>query len=84
MALRGSPEERRAQKAARREENRANWVVKRLNQVKTSGHQRVVVACNAALAVSRRATDEARKSLAAEIAAVAQKYTAPEYRKEQS
>ncbi len=70
--LRGTPEERRALKEQRRIANRAAWVRDRARAVR-GGHQRVIVACNAALAASRRLDDGARSRLAREIAEIVER-----------
>jgi glutamate racemase len=81
MALKGTPAERQAQKSQQRETNRITHVTKRAGQAR-GGHQLVVVACNAALAASKRITDDARKRLARAVAEVVEQHDIPENRKE--
>lgn len=81
MALSGTPEERRRQKEERRQVNRAQHVVTRANTAR-GGHQLVVVACNAALAASKRISDEARKRLANAIAQIVEQHDTAHNRKE--
>lgn len=86
MARKGTPEERRAAKAQRRAKNQAKFVRTRATAVVQGGkggHQLVVVACNAALAASKRITDEARQGLANAIARVVEQFDTAENRKEQ-
>jgi hypothetical protein len=80
-SLKGTPEERRQQKAARRQNNRAGHVVARANAAR-GGHQLVVVACNAALAASKRINNEARKRLANAIARLVEEHDTAPNRKE--
>lgn len=77
MARKGTPQERRERKADRRRENRAEFVRARATQVidgGKGGHQLVVVACNAALAASKRITDTARRDLATSIAVTVERF----------
>lgn len=67
MKTRGTPEQRREQRQQVREANRVDFTRRRAHAA-ASGHQLVVVACNAALAASRRLTDPARRTLARTIA----------------
>jgi hypothetical protein len=53
-------------------------------QAAGNGHQLVVVACNAALATSRRVTDDIRRTLAREIASLVERYDTPTNHKERS
>lgn len=85
MALKGTPAERRAQKEQRRQQNRAEFVKARAETVVQhgrGGHQLVVVACNAALAASKRINDGARRRLANAIARVVEEHDTAENRKE--
>lgn len=68
-AVKGTPEQRRAARAERREANRTNHVIQRAEQAR-SGRERVVVACNAALAEAKRNTAAGQVALAAAIGAV--------------
>ncbi len=79
--LHGTPEERRAQKAARRAANRVGFV--RLRAASAGEHELVVIACNAALAASRRISNSARRSLARAIAEAVEAHDDPT-RKERS
>ncbi|GAA0719686.1 hypothetical protein Drose_05990 [Dactylosporangium roseum] len=81
MALRGTPQERREQKARQRAANRVAHVQARAGAAR-GGHQLVVVACNAALAASKRINDEARMRLARAIAEVVERHDTAENRKE--
>lgn len=81
MALRGTPAERREQKALRRKANRTNHVTSRAGQAR-GGHQLVVVACNAALAASKRITNDARLDLAKAIAETVERFDIEANRKE--
>ncbi|MER7280454.1 hypothetical protein ABT369_39055 [Dactylosporangium sp. NPDC000244] len=85
MTRKGTPEERRAAKALRRDENQIDFVRSRAKQVVANGrggHQLVVVACNAALAASKRINDEARKRLANAIAQLVEQHDTADNRKE--
>lgn len=79
----GTPEQRRAEREQRRATNRLEFVRTRAQRT-SSGHQRVVIACNAALAASRRITDNARNQLARAIAEAVQAFDIPTNRKERS
>ncbi len=78
--LRGTPEERRRQKADQRLANVTGFV--RARAAAADDHQRVVVACNAALAASRRIDNSARKALAFAIAKAVETFDNPRARKE--
>lgn len=81
--IRGTPEERRDQREQRRAANRVRHVRDRATAAAaTSGHQLVVVACNAAQAASRRITDPARRALAHAIAQAVEAADHPSNRKE--
>jgi hypothetical protein len=82
MAPKGTPAERRQTKADRRRKNQVEHVRTRAQQV-VGGHQKVVVACNAALAASKRISDDARRLLAKAIADVVVVFDTAENRKEQ-
>ncbi len=79
--LRGTPEQRKQQKAAKRAANRVGFV--RLRAASAGEHELVVIACNAALAASRRIDNSARRSLANAIARAVETYDDPT-RKERS
>lgn len=85
MARKGTPEERKAARIVRRQENRAEFVTARaakaVNEGK-GGHQLVVVACNAALAASKRINDGARQDLARSIAITVERFDTEQNRKE--
>lgn len=77
MARKGTPEERRTARVQRRRENQAEFVRNRAATVigeHKGGHQLVVVACNAALAASKRITDAARHDLAKAIAVTVERF----------
>jgi hypothetical protein len=80
--VRGNPEQRRTLREQKRQANRIAWVRERAAAVRGTGHQLVVVACNAALAVSRRITDDARRALARAIAEAVQRLDTPANRKD--
>jgi hypothetical protein len=80
--LRGTPEERRQQKAAKRVANVTGFV--RLRAASASEHELVVIACNAALAASRRIDNSARRSLANAIAKAVETFDNPTKRRERS
>jgi hypothetical protein len=80
--LRGTPEQRRQQKAERRVANVTGFVRARASAA--GDHERVVVACNAALAASRRIDPSARKALANAIAKAVETFDNPSRRKEKS
>lgn len=80
--LKGAPEQRKQQKAARRAANRVDFV--RMRAASASEHELVVIACNAALAASRRIDNSARKSLARAIAQAVESFDNPTNRKERS
>ncbi len=67
MALRGSPEERRKQKAAARVANQVKHVRALASQAQ--GHRQVIVACNAALAASKRCSTPADQEQLARMVA---------------
>jgi hypothetical protein len=95
--VKGTPAERRAAREANRQANRVQFVRDRAQRA-GSAHQLVVVACNAALAASRRLmagrdvdglsperrrmVNEARSALAKAIAEAVERFDAPESRKE--
>lgn len=66
-AITGTVEERRVKRAQRRDTNRVQHVRDRFRQAR-NGREVLVVACNAALAASKRITDDARRALAKAIA----------------
>lgn len=77
MARKGTPEERRLARIERRRENQVDFVRNRANQVVDAGkggHQLVVVACNAALAASKRITDDARGQLARAVVETVERF----------
>jgi hypothetical protein len=76
-------EERREAREERRRVNRRNFVTKRANGAR-NGRERLVAACNAALAIGRRLTDDGRRALAHEIIQVVERADAPANRKAQS
>lgn len=76
-AITGTPQERRDLRRQRRLENRVQHVRDSVAQA-TNGRERVVVACNAVLAVSKRITEEARANLARAVADVATDADRPE------
>ncbi len=80
--LHGTPEQRKQQKAAKRAANRVEFV--RLRAASASEHELVVIACNAALAASRRIDNSARRSLANAIARAVETFDDPTKRKERS
>lgn len=80
--LHGSPEQRKQQKAQQRAANRVGFV--RMRAASAGEHDLVVVACNAALAASRRIDNSARKALANAIARAVETYDDPTKRKERS
>lgn len=83
-AVKGTtPEERREAKERRRQHNRLTHVADRVAQAR-NGRERLVVACNAALAASKRLTDDARRRLADEIVAAVDRFDTTENRKAQS
>lgn len=81
VVVKGTPEERKAARELNRQANRVQFVRDRATRT-DSGHQKVVVACNAALAASRRITDDVRKHLAKAIADAVVQADVPENRKE--
>ncbi len=81
MKTRGTPEQRAEQRQQARAANRVNHV-RGLASAASSGHQLVVIACNAALAASRRITDAARRDLARTIAQAVEVTDVPTNRKE--
>lgn len=81
MALKGTPAERQAEKERRRTVNRVKHVTARAGQAR-GGHQLVVVACNAALAASKRITDDARRRLARALAQTVEQFDTADNRKE--
>jgi hypothetical protein len=86
MARKGTPGERKAARIVRRQENRAEFVRVRATKVidgGKGGHQLVVVACNAALAASKRITDTARRDLATAIAMTVERFDVEQNWKEQ-
>jgi hypothetical protein len=83
VKTRGTPEQRREQRRQRRQANRVKFVRDRA-QRSGSNHQLVVVACNAALATSRRITDGARRLLAQAIAQAVEAVDHPDNWKERS
>lgn len=78
---RGSVEERRRLRQQRRQANRVGHVRQRAQRA-SSNHQLVVVACNAALAASRRVDDDARQALAKAIAEAVERVDTAENQKE--
>lgn len=82
MRLKGTPEQRKRLKAEKRLANVTGFV--RARAAAAGDHDRVVVACNAALAASRRIDNSARKALANAIARAVETYDDPTRRKERS
>ncbi len=78
--LHGSPEQRRAQKTARREANRLNWGRRLGEQASWSGFELVRAACQVAKATSHRLTESANRQLAAAIAQAVEAVNHPENR----
>ncbi len=78
---RGTADQRRDQRERVRHQNRVAHVRARAAAA-SSGHQLVVVACNAAWAASRRITDDARRTLARAIAQAVEAIDTPTNRKE--
>ncbi len=81
MRTRGTPAQRAEQREQVRAANRVAHV-RGLAASASSGHQLVVVACNAALAASRRITDDARRHLARTIAEAVERADTPTNRKD--
>lgn len=71
--LRGTPVERREQKAARRRANQISHV-RALGMQAHSGHDKVKAATRAALAASGRMTDDASRALALALAQVVEQF----------
>lgn len=75
MKLKGTPQERRDLKARQRQDNQVNHVRSRASQAQ--GHGQVVVACNAALAASRRCGSAAdQEQLARMVAETVERFEA--------
>lgn len=73
---RGTPEQRRVTREQNRRNNRINHIRSRATRA-GSGHQLVVIACNAAQAASRRIVDDARRRLAQAIAQAVETFDTP-------
>ncbi len=80
VAVKGTPEERRAAREKRRLINRAHHVIDRATG--QNARVQVTVACNAALAVRKRITEDAGKRMAAEIARVVERFDTADNKRE--
>lgn len=80
-AVKGTPEERRRIRAQNRLQRSAEHVKVKIREAR-GGHQKVVVVCDAARAISKRITDEKRQELAWALARVAESFDVPENWKE--
>ncbi len=78
--LHGTPAERRAQKAAKRDANRLNWGRSLAEQASWSGFELVRAACQVAKAASHRLNETANRQLAAAIATAVEAVNHPENR----
>jgi sugar phosphate isomerase/epimerase len=76
----GTPQQRRAKREQRREENRVSHVRQRAAAAR-NGREVLVVACNAALAAGKRLTDDARRALARSIAELVEAADVPDNRR---
>lgn len=80
-AITGPPDQRRDLREQRREANRTGLVTARAQQAR-NGRERLVVACNAALAAGKRITDDAGQLLAKAIVDAVLAADVPANRKE--
>lgn len=78
--LKGSPEQRRTQKAAIREANRLKWGRDLASAASWSGHEMVRAACQVAKQTSHRLTEAGQRRLAAAIAQAVEAVNHPENR----
>lgn len=76
-----TPEQRRVAREARRAHNRAAHVTMRALRAR-NGRERLVAACNAALAAGKRMTDDGRQVLAYEISQAVERASNPQDGKE--
>lgn len=82
-AVKGTPEQRADLRKQRREGNQASYLAARAAQAKT-GRELVIVACNGALAMSKRINDAGRRELARLVIAALDAVNTPQFRKDAS